>query len=199
MSHQLQNFPLFLVSSLDCLLGNLLPPKLIEIIRNASHQTQLRHQINLELLVSLSLGLDSQQRLLAVLDSNPIFLQVILLKGQIGILQFDIFDILKDDFFDLMIGCFAVVGHDYLVDQLILKDQPLLLFFLVLMDLVNIVDHLQYSLVPDYLFGGVHAQVVAIFEEDEVGTVAAEHHQVVYHGLFFGVEVLARSADLHVI
>ena len=98
-----------------------------------------------------------------------------------------------------MIGGLAVVGHDYFVDELILKDQPFLLFFLILVDLVNIINDLHNSLVADYLFGGIHTQVVTIFEKDEVGTVPAEHHQVVYHCFFLGVEVLARSPDFHVV
>lgn len=58
------------------------------------------------------------------------------------------------------------------------------------MDLVYIVNDLHDSLVPDYLLSGIYTQVVAIFQEDEVGTIPAEHHQVVDHCFLLGVEVL---------
>ena len=61
------------------------------------------------------------------------------------------------------------------------------------------VDDLEDALVSDDLLGGVDSEVVAVFEEDEIGPVAAEHHEVIDVDFVLSVEVFSGSADLHVV
>ena len=56
---------------------------------------------------------------------------------------------------------------------------------------VDLIDDLEHSLVSHYFFGRVDPQVYSIFQLDKVGSVATEHHEVVYLRFIVGVEVFS--------
>jgi hypothetical protein len=146
--HQLANLIVLLVWILNRLLGYLLPSKLIKIIRDSRHQHQLGNEQG-GVIVFLVFG--NQQRLLQIFDSYFVFLLVVT-QQTYPILQFDVTDLFVVDVLDFVVSGLAVIGHDDLVDQLILHHVPSLLSILVLVDAIQLVDVLQHSLIAHDLF-----------------------------------------------
>lgn len=87
-AHQFEDFPLFFVSSLDSALRDLLSSELIEVFGNASHQAKFRKEIGWRnsYIFVFALVLNSEERLLIILDGNIILLLVVFLETQFGIL-----------------------------------------------------------------------------------------------------------------
>ena len=196
--HEAHDFFVFFVGTFDGPFGYLFPPKFIEVLRNASHEAEFWDKQNLEFTV-LPPPFHFKQGLLEVSNFQLVFLLVVVLEGGAGVFEVDGLDVLEDDILDLVVCCFAVVGHDDLSNEFCLEDVPSLLPVPVFVYFVEVVDDLKNALISDDLLGGIDSEVVAVFEEDEIGSVAAEHHEVIDVDFLLGVEVLSGSADLHVV
>jgi len=113
--YQVQDFPLLLVWRLDRFLRYLLSSEIIKVIRNSRHETKLRDEQNLEILV-LTPVFNFQERLFIVGYFDLVLLLIVLLDRDAGVVKLDRVDVFKHDVLDTVIGSFSVVCHDNLSD-----------------------------------------------------------------------------------
>ena len=160
----------------DGVLTDLSPFPLVKVVRKTRDQQEFRDENDFHIfLLCFFVQGSFDQRLFGDVDGEVIVIFVVLSQGH---LLFSIEESIaiersfKENSFDDVVRVFAVIGHDLLVDQLLLHEVPLLHLLHALVGHVDFVDHLKDSLISHDFDSRINSQEESSFQQREVAGVA---------------------------
>lgn len=118
--HKFQYLFLFFISRLDGILRNFFSSELIKVLGDSSHKAKLWDKEYLEVFV-LPTTFYFEQRLLFVCYFEIVLLLVIIFQAGWWIFQNYRIYFLEHNFFNFVVGCFAIVSHNNFTIQLSLQ------------------------------------------------------------------------------
>ena len=168
----------------DGLLADFLAPLLVEVVRDAGEAAKLGYEVGWSFprsssLPPLELVLDDKEGLGFLLDLEVVAEAVVLLEVGDFLADGDLEHAPELNIEDPVEGRFAIVCHDYGIDEDLLELVALLLLVFAGVDLVDTVDDVQDRVIPHNLSGSVHSKEHALLALLEGRTVALEHLEVV--------------------